>query len=82
MRHLLQRPSSLILEAHVGKQGHVNGTWRNEDIGIENAVLTGSCQINLSELGLDLESGRPQGMIQTRQEQDIRVREGVGQAGI
>lgn len=28
-----------MLEARVRKQSRENGTWRNEDVGIENAVL-------------------------------------------
>ena len=28
-----------MLEAHVRKQSRENGTWRNEDVGIKNAVL-------------------------------------------
>ena len=28
-----------MLEARVRKQSCENGTWRNEDVGIENAVL-------------------------------------------
>ena len=28
-----------MLEARVRKQSRENGTWRNEDVGIENTVL-------------------------------------------
>lgn len=49
-----QGVNSLMLEAHIGKQSHVNGTWRNEDISIEKVALSWCLFMDLSELDLGL----------------------------
>lgn len=50
---------TLMLETQVTKQSPVNGTWRNKDMGSEDAVLSwgllmDSCLMALSELDRDL----------------------------
>lgn len=49
-----QGVNSPMLEALIGKQSRVNGTWRNEDIGIEKVALSWCLFVDLSELDLDL----------------------------